>query len=94
VKEISRNKAVAPKALVKPCAFRIGGISSVYRDKGLRGFALAFAAEEEEASYRVGMAGWSAILSGFFPGVVDGCFCRGFCENAVCKRGVFVVKLW
>src|SRR5579871_630076 len=31
VNEMSRNRGVAPKALVKPCAFKIGGIVSVYR---------------------------------------------------------------
>ena len=32
VKLISRNKVLAPKAFVKPCALRIGGILQVYRD--------------------------------------------------------------
>src|ERR1700743_1562468 len=35
VNEISRNNAVAPNALVNPCAFKIGGIYSVYRPNQL-----------------------------------------------------------
>lgn len=34
------------------------------------------------------------ISGRFFLGVVEGCFCRGFCEKAGAARGVFVVSLW
>jgi hypothetical protein len=34
------------------------------------------------------------LPAAFFCGVVEGRFCRGFCEKTVFRCGVFVVKLW
>jgi hypothetical protein len=31
---------------------------------------------------------------GFFLTVVNGCFCRGFCENVVADRGFLMVNFW
>lgn len=30
----------------------------------------------------------------FFPGMVEWCFCRGFCKIGTAECGVFVVSLW
>ena len=44
----------------------------------------------------MGLERWGRLLSFrlFFYCVVEGRFCRGFCENVRFYRGFFVVKLW
>jgi hypothetical protein len=39
--------------------------------------------------------GWLRGFSLFvFFGVVEGCFCRGFCEKLRAERGFLMVNLW
>ena len=42
----------------------------------------------------VTIEGFSFRFSSFFSGVVEWCFCRGFCQNCGVECGVFVVSLW